>query len=177
MKLLKLLTLSSGLLVMVLMWFSEAGFFINISTSYPCGLYRALQSKKARTTYKGSLVLVCPDTENPVIQKAGELNILPSGTFCGDSHAPLIKRLVGVPGDRISVTRDGILINAMLLPNSMAVARVFIDLKVSADYDRILKGGEYWVMSEYSAQSFDSRYFGPVKTEQIRHPVRPIFTR
>ena len=76
---------------------------------------------------------------------------------------PLIKRVVGVVGDLVTASDTGIKVNGQPVPNSRSLD---LDTKGSAlPYLRgvfILKQGEIWVAGEHP-NSFDSRYFGPVK--------------
>lgn len=81
---------------------------------------------------------------------------------CTDGSLPLIKRVVGVAGDLITVTDAGIEINGRPVPNSKPLDA---DTRGSA-LPRLrgswnLKPGEVWVAGEHP-NSFDSRYFGPV---------------
>ena len=125
---------------------------------------------------KNKLVLVCPDSANPAVIKATQRNILPIGSGCRSwGFAPLMKELVGIPGDLITVTNHGVAINNRRLRNSKIKFEIF-QLLIPTDYSRILQKNEYWVMSDYSPNSFDSRYIGPVTKDQIIQCTTPVFT-
>lgn len=148
---------------------------INITPSYPLGLYQQQQIQDPATC-KDQLVLVCPDPDNPVIRKAVELKILPPGTICSPwQHAPLMKKLVGTPGDKITVTDQGVLINDHKIKNSKIKFKVF-ELLIHPGYNHTLRPDEYWVMSNYNPNSLDSRYVGPVSGSQIKQCAKPILT-
>ena len=148
---------------------------INITPSYPLGLYQQQQIQDPAAC-KGQLVLVCPDRGNPVIRKAVELKILPPGTDHSPwRHVPLMKMLVGTPGDKVTVTDQGISINDHRLKNSKIKFEVF-ELLIHPGYNHTLRSNEYWVMSNYNPNSLDSRYIGPVSGSQIKQRVKPIIT-
>jgi conjugative transfer signal peptidase TraF len=76
---------------------------------------------------------------------------------------PLVKRVVGVAGDFVTATDAGIEINGLPVPNSRPLD---LDARGSAlphlRGSFRLKHGEIWAAGEHP-NSFDSRYFGPVK--------------
>jgi type IV secretory pathway protease TraF len=85
---------------------------------------------------------------------------------------PLIKRVVGVAGDLVTATDAGIDINWRPVPNSRPLD---LDTKESAlphlRGSFRLKQGEIWAAGEHP-NSFDSRYFGPVKFPRDDHHNR-----
>lgn len=88
----------------------------------------------------------------------------------------IIKKVVADAGDHVCTTADN-----RLAINGKVIAPI-------ADRDshgrplprwtgcRTLGAGEYFVFSDRIANSYDSRYYGPVKTEQIIGTFRPIYT-
>lgn len=67
----------------------HAGFRINLSTSYPIGLYQITPTSKFQL---GELVAFCPpDTDT--IKQAREYGYLQYG-FCPSGTAPLLKRIM-----------------------------------------------------------------------------------
>ncbi|MFN8770816.1 MAG: signal peptidase I [Neisseriaceae bacterium] len=93
------------------------------------------------------------------------MKIIKSLGFHADS---LLKRIVGIPGDKIMITESGVLLNNRLLPKSKAkkiVRGVFLE-PVAIGFKYRLQKDEYWVMGEVS-NSYDSRYFGVVRRNQI----------
>lgn len=102
---------------------------------------------------KGDIIAFCSPIPHPSIGHGP----------CPDGSMPLLKRVVGVAGDRVTATDTGIEINGKPVPNSRPFDR---DGKGSAlPHLRgffALKRGEIWVAGEHP-NSFDSRYFGPVK--------------
>ena len=91
---------------------------------------------------------------------------------CPDGSMPLIKRVVGVAGDLVTATDAGIDINGQPVPNSRpldldTLGRALPHLRGSFT----LKQGEIWAAGEHP-NSFDSRYFGPVKFPRDDHHNR-----
>ena len=152
------------------------GVRINISESWPRGLYysKKIEKSKPLEPYRDHFILVCPDPDNPVIRRAKNWNILEPGFKCSGNFAPFLKKLVGLPGDMITIDRDGVSINGQSVKNSRIKYKNF-ELVIHPGYQRTLKPGEYWVMSSYSPNSLDSRYFGPVKRSAIIMTSKPLY--
>jgi signal peptidase I len=76
----------------------------------------------------------------------------------------LIKRVVGVPGDKISVRRGKLLVNAEPQRESYVYEK-FPDRSFSNP--TTVPKGHVFVMGDNRANSRDSRFFGPVPKEKI----------
>ena len=72
----------------------------------------------------------------------------------------LVKRLVGLPGDKLKVDETGVYINDQLVES-------FVPDFESIYYDKVLAENEYYVLGDNRTISLDSRYFGIVLEEQI----------
>lgn len=102
---------------------------------------------------KGSMVSFCSPIPHPSIGHGP----------CPNGSMPLVKRVVGVAGDFVMATDAGIEINGLPVQNSRP-----LDLNARGSALPHLRGsfglkqGEIWVAGEHP-NSFDSRYFGPVK--------------
>jgi conjugative transfer signal peptidase TraF len=102
---------------------------------------------------------------------------VPQGGVCPGGLVPVGKRICAVPGDTVTVTPNGLLVNGTPVPNSRPLP---FDHK-GRPLPHLAAGqygvgpGELWVLSPYSRLSFDSRYFGPLKTAQIRARVRQFW--
>ena len=125
----------------------SAGIVLNVTGSMPAMVYRLGNGQR------GSLVSFCSPISHPSIGHGS----------CPDGSMPLIKRVVGVAGDLVTATDAGIDINWRPVPNSRPLD---LDTKGSAlphlRGSFSLRQGEIWVAGEHP-NSFDSRYFGPVK--------------
>ena len=124
-----------------------AGIVLNVTGSMPAMVYRLGHGER------GSMASFCSPIPHPSIGRGS----------CPDGSMPLIKRVVGVVGDSVAITDAGIEVNGQPVPNSRPRD---LDTKGSAlPHLRgvfILKQEEIWVAGEHP-NSFDSRYFGPVK--------------
>jgi conjugative transfer signal peptidase TraF len=147
------------------------GVLYNGTSSFPVGLYLAT----GKDAHKGDLVLVSLPAL-PVFEMArsrGYLNVAYSPT----PH--ILKRMVGVSGDRITIDSAGVEVNGIRLENSAPLpcdggGRRLIPYIVR---NYVLGPGEVLLMSDYNPASFDSRYFGPLQATAIESVVRPLLTR
>jgi type IV secretory pathway protease TraF len=76
----------------------------------------------------------------------------------------MLKRLVAMPGDDISIDATGVSVAGNAVPNSvpMDADHAGRALPVCRLQHYRLRRGDVLVMSDYSALSFDARYFGPI---------------
>lgn len=86
----------------------------------------------------------------------------------------IVKVLEGMPGDRVRVTAEKTYINDRTVATGLDVAT-----SRGIDASRYVREGEiaddrYWFFGT-TADSFDSRYWGSVGTEQIRGRAYPIW--
>ena len=150
-----------------------AGITINTTPSMPMGIWIIDDiTPTLNTSLRGRFVTFCPpDIE--LFRAAKEQGILRIGR-CKGAYRPLLKEVVGLPGDVIEYS-DGFLVNGHRIPRSKilsmseAVSRPFLGRLIVPE-------GKLWIMSPYSALSFDSRYFGLVPLETIQNIVEPLWT-
>jgi conjugative transfer signal peptidase TraF len=146
-----------------------AGLRINGSYSFPVGLYWATDNAPEK-------VFVDPPA-SPIFELARNRGYLDAGYSPAGSCA-LIKRLAATVGDRVTINGAGVEVNGVRLANTKpcvadAAGRP-LQPYVLTDY--ILGPGEILLMSDYSAASFDARYFGPLLITQICSVVIPLIT-
>jgi hypothetical protein len=97
----------------------------------------------------------------------------------------MLKTVVGIPGDRIAITDEGVSINGLTLTDSAPRLRSTQYPEIALPVLRgevVLQARQYWVYGGGSrlglaGQSFDSRYFGSVWIGQIRSLAIPIYNR
>ena len=144
--------------------------YINLSASLPRGVYRAVDGDLQR----GSYVLFCPP-RSAVFDEARQRGYIGAG-FCDGSYGYMMKKILAAKSDRVSVSDDGMRVNGELVPNSQPLA---CDLsgRLLPRYrtgEFVLAEGEL-MLGGITAKSFDSRYFGPIHSTQVRSVLEPIF--
>lgn len=145
--------IAMALVVGSIQLFSLMGYHYNLTESMPVGLYKEVETQPE----VGSVVLFCP----PVNKK---YEFMLAGS-CNNSEALYIKQVIAVPGDEVLVTNEGVFVNGNHIADSALSGRN--DLPKAYGLYR-LKDGEYWTFGSGQPQkSFDSRYFGVVKRDQL----------
>ena len=87
----------------------------------------------------------------------------------------IIKRVVGLPGDHVSVTRDETTVNGVATGNGdPALAKTLGRLPADFMREEAVPDGHLWVMGA-TRDSFDSRYWGPLPVGQIRGRAHALF--
>lgn len=149
-----------------------AGARINTTKSIPVGLY---WTSGARVE-KGAYVLFCPP-QNSVFDDAKTRGYIGAG-YCPGGYGYMMKRVVAVKDDTVTVNKDGVSVNGEPLPHSVplqidaagrSLPRVQVDRYTLADAEVLL-------MSDVSGTSFDGRYFGPINRSQVETVIRPVIT-
>lgn len=135
----------------------------NASPSASLGLYRAAGKSALE---RGDLVLAeLPDSVRELAEMRG---YLPSGV-------PLIKHVAALPGDHICTIG-----RAVLIGGSIAARRLKRDSKgrIMPAWDgcRLLSADEILLLNANVPDSFDGRYFGPTKMEEVIGRLVPLWT-
>ncbi len=140
------------------------GVRLNTTASMPIGIYRVAHGPITR----GVLVSACLPASNAMTEVMRLRGYEHDGT-CVTGLAPLIKPVAAVAGDTVVLTEDSVTVNGKRLPDSATANR--------DSQGRVLPGwprGTYhvpkdtvWLVSTYSANSLDSRYFGPLPISSI----------
>ncbi|MDF1719242.1 MAG: conjugative transfer signal peptidase TraF [Minwuia sp.] len=133
----------------------------NASASAPIGLYRVTSGAPER----GDLVLISPPKS--IAKLAAERRYLPAGV-------PLIKRIAAMGGDDVCAFDGAIIINGKIVAHQLERDRA--GRPMPRWYEcRALVGDEFFLLLT-PADSFDSRYFGPVPRAQIIGRLAPLWT-
>ncbi len=78
---------------------------------------------------------------------------------------PLIKRVIGVPGDTLTLANNQVTVNGTTLVEPYVHDAPTSCLQYCGTIT--LQPDQYFVMGDNRTQSYDSRYFGPVNEEDI----------
>jgi conjugative transfer signal peptidase TraF len=139
---------------------------VNRTHSLPVGLYYWSDVP----IKKGSIVLFRPDPsivpEQLGIDRGYEVRGM-----------PLLKRVVAIAGDWVSVSSSGVIVNGELLANSVPLLRDKADrpLPIASMDHYQLRTDEAFLMGVTST-SWDSRYFGAVSLARCSGSFIPVLT-
>jgi len=156
---------------LVMAWL--CGIRVNATASMPRGLWqvRTVDAPLRR----GEFVTVClPDTAPT--REAAARGYLPAG-ICANGHAPLVKPVAAVAGDRVTVAPQGIAVDGQQIAHT---AQLVLDsagrpLRPVAPGVYPVMPGQVWLLSGHDPRSFDSRYFGAIPTANVRGVARPLW--
>ena len=94
----------------------------------------------------------------------GDVIVLKAPTVEKDFY---LKRIVGLPGERIKVENNHIIVYNEQHPLGVAVTESYINENTDGAISMSLGPDEYFVMGDNRNASFDSRRFGPVHRSSI----------
>lgn len=77
----------------------------------------------------------------------------------------IIKRVIGLPGETVAIKKGKIYINDKLIDDEYAYGE-------TSDFDKVtLRDDEYFILGDNRLISKDSRYFGPIKDNEIKGKI------
>lgn len=145
---------------------------VNISDSEPFGLY-LLDLSSSQQIRRGDLVAACIPLDFASL--AFRRTYLKASSTCPGHVIPVLKRVYGVPGDRVVLGKNGTVINGQTIPNTRRLAVDTSGHPVPhVTFSGKLSG--YLLLAPTYHLSFDGRYFGPVAPSDIIGRVTPLFT-
>lgn len=153
--------------------FHALGFRVNLTESIPIGLYRITKTG----TIKNAYVIFCPD-DRASFKIALDRGYIDHGLYC-EGYGYLMKKVVAVSGNMISVNSDGVFVNQVLIPYSKPKLKDGMNRKLPQWQvnNHQLKDDEVMTMTSQSEWSFDGRYYGLVRSGQIKGIITPIWVR
>jgi conjugative transfer signal peptidase TraF len=135
----------------------------NASPSIPTGLY-AIRGKAS--LHVGERVAIEPPSELRLLMR--ERGYLPD-------RLPLLKRVAAVSGQRVCRFAHGVTIDGELVGIARARDRAGRPLPAWFGCRRITSN-ELFVMNPAAPDSFDGRYFGPLKIDAVIGRAMPVWT-
>ena len=133
----------------------------NVSASVPVGLYSVEPANHLEIT---DLVAVMPPP--PLAAFLIARGYIGEGT-------PLLKRVMGLPGQDVCRLRDAITVDGVPLGEALPRDRVGRDLPVWQGCRRI-PPGELFLMNPDVGDSLDGRYFGPISDGTVIGRAMPL---
>ncbi|MDE1475893.1 S26 family signal peptidase [Xenorhabdus bovienii] len=145
------------------------GFRFNLTASAPHGLW-IVRPGNTKGIKRGALIEVCPPVL-PIVRLMAERGTLSAGDCAISGVMSFLKPVSAVQGDIVHLkTGQPATVNGSVLPNTMSMPAI----PAWPDGDYVVKPGEVWLFSSYSAGSFDSRYFGSVALSNVRGVAFPV---
>ncbi|MBU2831881.1 S26 family signal peptidase [Acidithiobacillus ferriphilus] len=150
----------------------------NRTTCMPVGFYR--RGPAPKTLKVGDRVFFCPPVGDKAMKQAMSglwLEYAPHGKWaCADHLMPFMKEVVALPGQKVTVTKQGVTADGKRLHNSRVVTSIENGkLKViHLPYGTYtVPRGMFW---DYAPGNFayTSAYYGPVPLKNILGAMRPV---
>ncbi|WP_323718370.1 S26 family signal peptidase [Paracoccus aminovorans] len=135
----------------------------NASASVPIGFYTVAPAERIDLS---DLVAVVPP--DPLASFMAE-----RGYVARD--VPLLKRVLGLPGQRVCREGRAITVDGVLNGEARDLDRIGRDLPVWQGC-RIIAGGEVFLMNPDVGDSLDGRYFGPFPVSAVIGRATPLYT-
>lgn len=135
----------------------------NASASVPIGLY---DLDLPRHLEIGDLVAVMPD--KPLADFMVDRGYIGRGV-------PLMKRVMGLPGQRVCRTGNAVTVDAVPLGDALGRDSQGRELPVWQDC-RHIADGDIFLMNPDVRDSLDGRYFGPIPARTVIGKAAPIYT-
>lgn len=159
----------------VALWTRFNPIFINTSQSLPLGIY----VKSNEPIEKGAYVAFCPP-DSDVFTMAIERGFIDANNGinngrCDSGYGLMLKQVVAVEGDLLSIDREGVIVNDQKIPNTKQLETDSFKQVLPALVleNRRLFGSEVLLLANFHPKSFDGRYFGVMDSSMIVTRVKP----
>ncbi|WP_454685491.1 conjugative transfer signal peptidase TraF [Ancylobacter moscoviensis] len=149
-------------------WF--AGLRLNLTRSYPLGLWRIepLDGPPAM----GDLVFICPP-DSAAFRLARERGYVGRG-LCPGWFSPLIKTIVATEGQATEIGA-GVSVDGRPIPHSDVQREDAAGRALAPFAGGVVPAGFLFLHSDFKG-SYDSRYFGPIPASGLLGRAHPLLT-
>ncbi|MCP3468392.1 conjugative transfer signal peptidase TraF [Bradyrhizobium sp. CCGUVB23] len=147
-----------------------AGLRVNMTPSYPRGLWRI--EMLDREAAVGDLVFICPP-HTAEFERAFARGYIRRG-LCAGGLSPLIKTVVAIGRQQV-YGANRVSIDGRPLPDSEVQHADAAGRPLAPFAGGVVPAGELYLHSDF-AGSYDSRYFGPIPSSGILGLARPVLT-
>lgn len=165
-----LIILGASLIAFVLIGGFWGGLRINLTPSYPLGLWRVMPLDRSAAV--GDRLFICPPLTD-AFSLARERGYVRRG-LCPGWMSPLIKTVVAVAGQSIT-SGQSIGIDGRILTHSEIRATDAEGRALPRFSGGTVPEGQVFLHSDF-AGSYDSRYFGPIPATGILGLAQPVVT-
>lgn len=159
------------LMLFLIFWWSVIRYrlyFNVLSSSMPRGIYIRVDEKPKA----GSTAATCLTDE--LAWYGLERGYLVKGR-CPTGIQPVLKKVYAGYNDTVSMQNGRLTLNGLELTDIDILETDSQGREVALFYEReqLLEQDEFWLMSDHKKNSWDSRYWGPVK---IVYSLKPVWT-
>jgi len=154
--------------VLMFIFMAALGFRINISESYPLGIYKRVAGDYSVNTLVESCL---PET---IAKQMVERDYIPSTGNCG-GYPAVIKKIYGVEGDSVEI-ENLVTINGQNIPGTEVLKFDSEQRPLLAASNTTIPSAHVWLMSNNIPDSYDARYFGETPIDLIVTNLRPVWT-
>lgn len=124
-----------------------------------------VKGESMEPTFKGSEYLIIDELtyrfREPI---RGEVVVFKAPVGQGEHY---LKRVIGLPGERISVKDNKVIVYNDKHPQGVVVKEAYLVEETPGDVTITLGEDQYFVMGDNRDASYDSRRFGPVSKDSI----------
>ena len=128
--------------------------------------YRVEQESMQRTLEQGQYLLVDKLTPRFDPYSRGDIVVFTPPGESGQQNVPFIKRVIGLPGDRVEIQNGGVVVNGRKLDEPYVYDHQPTQV-TGEDANFVVPEGTLFVMGDHRANSTDSRVFGPIPAGNV----------
>lgn len=164
--------LTISLIAFILYLLAKDRIIINVSPSIPLGVYSLKPINTKTNLRQNDLVAFCLNI--PYREFGLSRGYLLVGSRCSGT-APLLKSIIAVPGDNVTLTNNEIIVNNKVYGYPTHLYDSKHRPLQSWPRGNYKNSQGFWMIGTNSVKSWDSRYFGPIDRKQIIFLIRPLW--